>query len=139
MAETRATTPAFPPGRYGRRRDGRRRVAGPVLAFVLVLAASVALSVRLYQQYGGTDYDPQIVGWSAATDTAVTIRFTVRVPPGGAASCVLRARDFGGNELGRRTVVVRAARGDREIRAAGEVPTKARAVVGEVLSCRPAA
>ena len=141
MSETRATAtdaaPVFPPGRYGRRRSGRRRRALPVILLALVIGGSVLLSVRLYHQYGQTDYQAQIVGWVAPADTRLVIRFTVRVPAGKAASCTLRARDFYGNELGRRDVVVRPAGDATTIEAEEPVPTTGRAVVGEVLGCQP--
>ena len=138
MNETRTTNPVFPPGRYGRRRSGGRRPVLPIVVLVLVLAASVLLSVKLYQRYGKTDYQGQIVGWQKPTATSVTITFTVRVPAGGAASCVLRARDYDGNEVGRRTVVVRAEPGATTVQADEPVTTTERASVGDVLGCRPA-
>jgi hypothetical protein len=138
VSETRATTPVFPPGRYGRRRSGRRRRALPLALLVLVIAASLLLSVRLYRTYGQTDYQPQIIGWQEPSDTTMTIKFSVRVPAGGAASCVLRARDYDGNEVGRRTVVVRAAAGETAITAEEPVPTTTRASVGDVPGCQPA-
>lgn len=142
MSETRATAtdgaPVFPPGRYGRRRSGRRRRALPIVLLVLVIGASLLLSVRLYQRYGQTDYQAQIVGWNETSDTLMTIRFTVRVPAGKAASCTLRARDFNGNELGRRDVVVRPAGDATTIEADEPVTTTARAVVGDVLGCQAA-
>jgi uncharacterized protein DUF4307 len=139
VSETRATTPVFPPGRYGRRRNGRHRPrVVSVVALALVVAASVLLSVRLYQRYGQTDYQPQIVGWDEPTDQQMTIRFTVRVPAGGSASCGLRARDYNGNEVGRRDVVVHAAPGATKIEAKEPVPTTARGSVGDVLGCEPA-
>jgi hypothetical protein len=137
VTETRATTPAFPPGRYGRRRDGRRHLAVPIVLGVLLLAGCVALAVRLYQQYGDPAYDQQIIGWSDVTDTSITIRFTVQVPAGGTASCILRARDYGGTEVGRRTVTVTATGGATSIDAREPVTTTARASVGDVLSCQP--
>ncbi|MDY7087510.1 MAG: DUF4307 domain-containing protein [Actinomycetota bacterium] len=139
MSETRTTTPVFPPGRYGRRRSGRRRPVLPILVLVVVVAASLVLSVRLFQQFGQTDYDPQIVGWSEPSDTVMTIKFKVRVPAGGAAECILRARDYDGFEVGRRTVVVRATGDARSIDAEEDVPTTSRASVGDVLKCREAA
>jgi hypothetical protein len=138
VSETRATNPVFPPGRYGRRRSGRRRPLLPVVALVLVIAASVLLSIRLYQRYGQPDYRAQIIGWAEPTDTRMIIEFTVRVPAGRAASCVLRARDYGGNEVGRRTVVVRPAPDATTVRAEEPVDTSVRASVGDVLGCRPA-
>jgi len=137
VSETRATTPAFPPGRYGRRRDGKRHLGVPITFGAIVLAVCLALAVKLYHQYGDPTYDPQIVGWSDVTDSQMTIRFTVGVPAGGSASCVLRARTYEGTEVGRRTVTVRA-KGDRTtIEAREPVPTTTRAGVGEVLGCRP--
>jgi hypothetical protein len=138
VSETRATNPVFPAGRYGRRRSGRRRSVLPIAILVLVLAASVLLSVRLYQRYGQVDYQGQIVGWEEPTDTRLVIEFTVRVPAGGAAQCVLRARDYNGNEVGRRTVVVRAEQRATTIDAKEPVTTDNRASVGDVLGCQPA-
>jgi hypothetical protein len=137
VGETRATSPAFPPGRYGRRRDGRRHLAVPIAFALLILGLSVLVAIRLYRQYGDPRYDPQIVGWTDVTATQMTIRFTVRVPPGGAAACLLRARTYDGAEVGSRTVTVAATGDNTTIDASEPVPTTARAAVGEVLRCRP--
>ncbi|MEV6598087.1 DUF4307 domain-containing protein [Actinoplanes sp. NPDC051346] len=136
VSETRATAPVFPPGRYGRRRDGRRRPAVPIIFAVVVAIAAVALAFRLYQQYGNPHYDAQIVRWTGVTETQITIDFTVRVPAGGAATCKLRARDYAGNQVGIQTVTVRATGTDSTIEASEVVPTTAKAFVGEVLGCR---
>jgi hypothetical protein len=133
----RATT-VFPPGRYGRRRDGRRHLTVPVVFGVLLLLVSVLVAVRLYRQYGDPDYDAQIVGWTDVTDTQMTIKFTVRVPAGAAASCLLRARSYDGVEVGSRTVTVTATGNGTTIEASETVPTTARAAVGDVLRCTPA-
>jgi hypothetical protein len=138
VSETRATTPRFPPGRYGRRRDGRRHLTVPIAFGVLILLLSVLIAVRLYRQYGDPDYDPQIVGWTDVTPTQMTIKFTVRVPSGGAADCLLRARSYDGAEVGSRTVTVSAAGNDTTIAASETVPTSAQAAVGDVVRCRPA-
>jgi hypothetical protein len=137
VTETRATTPVFPPGRYGRRRDGKRHLAAPIVLAVLVLVACLLLSVRLYRQYGDPDYKAQIVGWTDVTDTRMTIEFSVRVPAGGSAECVLRARTYEGAVVGRRSVTVRASGDDTTVDAREVVPTSARAAVGDVLTCRP--
>ena len=137
MSETRATAPAFPPGRYGRRRDGKRHLAVPITVGAIVLVVCLALTVKLYHQYGDPTYDGQIVGWSEVTDSQITIDFTVRVPAGGSASCVLRARAYDGGEVGRRTVTVSAKGTDTTIEAREPVPTTARASVGDVLTCQP--
>jgi hypothetical protein len=134
--ETRATAPAFPPGRYGRRRDGKRRLAVPVTVLAVVLVASLLLSVRLYRQWGDPTYDSQIIGWTDVTATQITVQFTVQVPAGGSATCALRARDYGGNEVGRRTVTVSATGNAKVISASEVVPTKAKAFVGDVIRCQ---
>jgi hypothetical protein len=108
----------------------------PILALAVVLAASVLLSVRLYQRYGQLDYRAQIVGWQQPTDARMMIKFTVRVPAGQPASCVLRARDFEGNQVGLRTVVVRPEPGETTIRAEEPVDTTERASVGDILRCQ---
>jgi hypothetical protein len=138
VSETRATAPEFPPGRYGRRRDGRRRLLGPIIFGVVVAVVAVALAVRLYNQYGDPNYDAQIVRWTGVTETQITVEFTVRVPPGGTATCNLRARNYEGGVVGTRTVTVHAATGSPTINASEVVPTTAKAFVGEVLGCRAA-
>ena len=138
MNETRATTPAFPPGRYGRRRDGRRHLTVPLTVLAIIVIGSLLLTVRLYRQYGETDYQAQIVGWTDVTTTSMTIEFTVRVPAGASAACTLRARDYNGNEVGRQDVVVTAAASSTGIDAAEKIKTTARGSVGDIIRCRPA-
>ncbi|MEU4244431.1 DUF4307 domain-containing protein [Actinoplanes sp. NPDC026619] len=138
MSETHTTDPVFPPGRYGRRREARRRRVLPIAALILVILGSLLVTYKLYQRYGQTDYQAQIVGWQEPNDTTMLIKFRVTVPAGGAAECVLRARDFGGNEIGRRTVVVRAAAGQSSLEAEESVTTTVKGSVGDVLGCQPA-
>jgi hypothetical protein len=139
VSETHATTtPVFPVGRYGHRRSGRRRVLLPAVVLGVVLALSAMLTVKLYQQFGQTDYKAQIIGWEEnPAHDRLTIEFSVRVPKGKAASCELRARDYNGNELGRRTVVVRPTGGATTVDVKEAVPTTGPAVVGDVLGCQP--
>ena len=140
MSETRATTtadqaPIFPPGRYGHRREGRPRRTVPFIIMALVIAASLALTIKLYQEYGQTDYQAQIVGWDTPTATQILIKFTVDVPSGKPAKCTLRARDYGGNDVGERDVVVRPVGHASVINAQEAVTTTAKASVGDVLGC----
>jgi hypothetical protein len=137
VSETRTTTTVFPPGRYGRRRDGRRHLAAPITVLALVLVVCLLISVRLYRQYGDPAFDAQIVRWTGVTATQMTIDFTVQVPAGGSATCMLRARAYNGAEVGSRTVTVTAHAQETTIEASEVVPTTARPSAGEVVGCRP--
>ncbi|MDG4793236.1 DUF4307 domain-containing protein [Micromonospora sp. WMMD1082] len=143
MTETHATlgphAPVFPPGRYGRRRAPRRR--RPVLAALLVVAVVATLtvvSVRLYRQYGDPAYDAQVISYGDITDSEVVIDFRVNLPDGGAAVCVLRARDHAGAEVAREEVPVSAVEGQRHVTVRHRLVTSARPFIGEVVRCRPA-
>lgn len=141
MTETHATTdsgtPVFPPGRYGRRREPRRRPWLVALLVAAVVAAGLALSVRLYQQYGDPAYDAQVVRYEIA-DTQVKVEFRVTVPAGGSATCVLRARSRDGAEVGKAEVRVDAPPGETQPVTTYSLATTARPVIGEVVRCRAA-
>jgi hypothetical protein len=94
--------------------------------------------VKLYGQYGDPTYDAQVISYTGITDTQVMIEFTVRVPPGGSATCALRARSYDGADVGRVEVTMTAAADEQQIRASRPVPTTSRAFIGEVLRCRAA-
>jgi hypothetical protein len=144
VTETHATltpgAPAFPPGRYGRRREpGRRR---PLLAALLVIALVAVLSlvtVRLYRQYGDPNYDAQVITYTGITDSQVLVDFRVTVPDGGSAVCLLRARDRDGAEVAKEEVTVTARPGQRQVTAQHRLVTSARPFIGEVVRCRPPA
>jgi hypothetical protein len=136
VSETHATAPVFPPGRYGRRREGRRRSWVLIVAAVVFGAGVLGLAVAFYDKFGQTDYTADIIGWNEPSDTELVIRFRVRVPEGGTASCMLRARDYDGFEVGRRAVVVPAPDGGGPVELSESVPTKSRASVGDIMGCR---
>ncbi|HEX8628090.1 MAG TPA: DUF4307 domain-containing protein [Catenuloplanes sp.] len=142
MTETHATPaagpPVFPPGRYGRRRERRRRPALAVVLAMGVLIAGTLIAVRLYRLYGDPLYDAQLIGYTGITDTQVVVDFRVNLPPGGAAVCALRARSYDGVEVGRVEVPVRAEPQRRLAVAREVVRTTARPFIGEVVRCRPA-
>ncbi|MEU8237768.1 DUF4307 domain-containing protein [Actinoplanes missouriensis] len=138
MSETHATTPVFPPGRYGRRREGNRSRWVPILAVALSAIVILGLTVQLYRKFGEGNYDPQIIGWNDPTDTEMVIQFRVLVPEDGTATCMLRARDYDGFEVGRRQVDVQGRPGGGSVEVSESVPTTARASVGDVMGCRAA-
>ena len=87
-------TSPYPPGRYGRRREPRRR--RPLLVALLATAtvlAMLAVTVRLYTEYGRSGYEPTVLRLEPAGETDVTVTFVVAKPGGGSARCLLRAMD----------------------------------------------
>lgn len=137
---TARTSPAaFPPGRYGRRRQPRRSSRWLSVLLAAALAAALGLvTVRLYQRYGDPNYRAEVITYTDITDSQVVITFRVTVPTGGAAACVLRARSRDGAEVGRETIVIKATPGDQHPTLRHRLATTARPMVGEVMRCRPA-
>jgi hypothetical protein len=136
VTETNATLP-FPPGRYGRRRESRpRRRWLPVALVALVVIAGVAVAYQLYRQYGaGRDYAPTVERFYDVTDRQVMVEFTVRVPDGEAAVCVVRARAAHGGEVGREEVRVDPPPGTVRPTVVHRLATTERPVTGEVQRC----
>ena len=99
-----ADQPTFPPGRYGRRRTpgAKAKPLVTVLAAV-VLAMLTFFGFRLYQAYGDQDYSAEVTRFTTS-EGAVDVEFIIRLPAGGKAECVVRARNAAGLEIGRGTV-----------------------------------
>jgi hypothetical protein len=137
-ATTTPTATMFPPGRYGRRRAPRRNRPWLValLATVAVLAGMI-VTVRLYTLYGDPTYDPKVITYTEATTDGILIDFSVTVPPGGSATCLVRARSRDGAEVGRDQVTVHAEPGERQIRTRYRLATDGQAFLGEVTRCQP--
>ncbi|GGL07222.1 DUF4307 domain-containing protein [Mangrovihabitans endophyticus] len=138
MSETRTTTAAFPPGRYGHRREPRRRPVMPIVFAAVIAVVAVTLSIKLYDTYGRPDYKAQVIGWTDDTADAIVLDYTVRVPDSGSATCALRALTFDKTVVGQRQVTLHAADGSATITASTPIPTTQKAVAAEVVGCRPA-
>ncbi|WP_034590846.1 DUF4307 domain-containing protein [Hamadaea tsunoensis] len=131
--------PVFPPGRYGRRRTARRTPRGVLTAGVIVLVAVFTfIGYTLYRAYGDQDYSAEVTRFSTA-DRSVDVQFFVRLPDGGRADCVLRARGSDGLEVGRATVAVTAGSEPAHTVVEYRLATTARPVTGEIVACTPAA
>lgn len=129
----------FPPGRYGRRRNPRRFPRWlPAVLVIATVVAGLAVSLRLYQRFGDPTYKPTVTRITERTDTGVTVEFTVLLPPGEAASCLVRARADSGEEIAREQVNVRAEAGQSRVTATHRLATAGAARAVEVLRCVPA-
>ncbi len=126
------TAPSFPAGRYGRRRE---RAATPRWVVPLLVAALLLgigwLSLAAYHRQNGAvqaSVRSFVIGPSS-----VVVTFDITRPRHRAVTCLLRARDRHGSEVGRAEVPVRA--GDSDVVETYTLPTRGRAVTGEVYGC----
>jgi hypothetical protein len=133
-----AEEPTFPPGRYGRRRTPGGP-AKPLVALVVVVMLGVMafIGLRLYRAYGDQDYSAEVTRFTTA-EGAVDVEFIIRLPEGGRAECVVRARDAAGYEVGRSTVTVTAGTEPKRTRATYRLVTTGKPVTGELDGCTPA-
>jgi len=135
------TGPQFPAGRYGRRRAptrARRRWITVILA-LLVVAAGLAITVKLYDQYAQAPYRVRILTVTGLTDSQVTVTFEVTRPAGAPTICTVQAHTRAGELVGRATVPVPAgAPGETATLVTYTLSTTKRPVTGEVPGCGPA-
>jgi hypothetical protein len=136
-ATTPVETPVFPPGRYGRRREQRRRrpwLVGAALAVVLVAGVMIAYSE--YRKYGDPAFDAQVISYTDITDTGIVVHFRVNVPENGTAACTLRARNRAGATVGSAEVPVSGVPGGEPVTVDHRLVTTERPFIGEVMRCR---
>lgn len=136
MDETN-TTPTFPPGRYGRRRERRRAPRWvPVALGAVVVVVGVIVAMSLAERYGpGRPYDATVERFYDITDEQVVVEFTVTVPEDEAAICAVRARAHDGSEVGREEVRVEPEPGVTRPHVVHTLATSEEPVTGEVQRC----
>lgn len=129
-----AATDVFPPGRYGRRRSGRKRRPWLVAVLAgLVVLGTTGLAYRLYAQYGDGDFTTRILAETERTDDRVTIRFEVQSRDGAhPATCLVRARARDGLVIGSAEVPVPAG---KRVERSYTLSTSARTFVVEIPRC----
>lgn len=128
---TPASGPVFPPGRYGRRREGIRRRWPGLLVFALVIAVMVAIALRLYGQYGNHQFSPTVTNLTDVTDSSVTV--TIRVQkPGAPAVCTVDAVARDGTIVGSAEVNVPSG---TSVTVTHTVATTSRPYIAEVPGC----
>ncbi|GAA3201579.1 DUF4307 domain-containing protein [Dactylosporangium siamense] len=134
MTETHATA-KYPPGRYGRRREPRpRRTWLVVLVAAVAGIAGVLIAVKLFQQYGPQEYEPQVQRFYAISDDGITVDFVVRKDAEKEATCRVRARSASGEEVGLAEVNVPPG---AEALVTYRLATSDRPVTVEVPACGP--
>jgi hypothetical protein len=126
---------AFPPGRYGRRREprGRRPVLTAAL-YAAVLAAGLGVSWSLYDQYGHGDYATNLLAFDDSTPGQVDITFEVFKPAGEGALCRVRSRNMDGAEIGSAEVAIPASDATR-VETTYTLPVTGDPNTGEVQRC----
>ncbi|MDP9418282.1 MAG: DUF4307 domain-containing protein [Actinomycetota bacterium] len=130
-----ASVPAPPAGRYGHGPRGSRRLRG-VLA-VLLLAALTAYVVWVGLHHASPPVRAGVLAYDVVGDDRVDVRLEVVREPGTPVSCRVRARDRAGHTVGTVDATVPPAGPQHQV-VTVPVPTRARAVIGELLRCRPA-
>lgn len=92
-----------------------RRRWGAVLVAVMVLVPFVSWVIWAAYEQADQDLRWETVGFSDITDQTVTVRFTVYLPAGSTAECVVRAMDIDGVEVGRALVPIEADGGTASV------------------------
>jgi hypothetical protein len=127
--------PRFPAGRYGRRREAAPRNRWVVvLGAVVVIAATLAVSIKLFQQYGRPEYAPEVRRYFDVTNTGISVEFEVRKPADRIGTCIVRARSESGAEVGAADVDVPLG---EVVRVTYRLQTTDLPVVVEVPRCGP--
>jgi len=105
-----------------------------ITGVVVLLVIMTFVGFRLYRAYGQQDYSANVTRFTTA-EGAVDIEFVVRLPAGGRADCLVRARDESGAEIGRATVAVTAGAEPKQTVVTYHLTTNGRPVTGEVERC----
>jgi hypothetical protein len=130
---TPTSTPVFPPGRYGRRREpgGRRRY----LALVLVIPVALVglwIAYTLYDKYGHPTFAPSSATVAQVTDSSATVTFTVHKNRDEKGTCRVRVRDYSGAQVGYQETPVGTG---TDLTITATLATTGRAYAADVLGC----
>ncbi|MDP9432803.1 MAG: DUF4307 domain-containing protein [Actinomycetota bacterium] len=131
----RRRAPRVPAGRYGPPPSRGRRIALRI-AVGLLAAALTGFLVWIALRVATPEVRAVELGYQVLSDRQVEVRFEVFKPAGVRALCIVRARNRAGAETGRAQVPVGTAGDDDErVKVAYRLPTRNRAITGEVPSC----
>lgn len=123
-----------PEGRYGSRARGPVKPWVRWLLYAVVFAVLVGVSVVAYRNLGSKPIEGKQVAFRTIDDQSVGVTVELqRQQPDRPAECVVRARSYDGQEVGRKEVLMPPS--DGTTRQNTVLRTSARAVVGEVYGC----
>lgn len=88
---------------------------GAWLVALAVLVPFIAWAVWAAVEHADQDLRWETSGFSDITDKSITVQFTVYLPPGSSAECVVRAMDIDGVEVGRATVPIDSEGGSTSV------------------------
>ncbi|KRE29143.1 hypothetical protein ASG82_26235 [Mycobacterium sp. Soil538] len=125
--------PAARYGSQGPSRRNRRRIV--LAATVLVLALGVAIAAVAFTRLGSADIKGELGGYRVVDDGTVEVTVSVtRDDPSQPVVCIVRARSYDGDEVGRRELLV-APSPAKTVQVRTVVKTSAPPVVGDVYGC----
>ncbi|MGH3431902.1 MAG: DUF4307 domain-containing protein, partial [Thermocrispum sp.] len=118
MNETEPATRQLPAGRYGKQRTSHLGRKNTRLALgALAIAIGVALAYIAYLNLGDAPISAERIGFSERPGNAMEITINVtKDDESRPAVCIVRVRDRGGAESGRREVLVPAGNNGRPLR-----------------------
>ncbi|MEH3141402.1 MAG: DUF4307 domain-containing protein [Mycobacterium kyogaense] len=125
-----------PSERYGApkrsRRSNRRLIIG---LFVAVIALGVAIAAVAFDRLGSPEVKGELGGYRVVDDRTVEVTASIsRDDPSKPVVCIVRARSYDGDEVGRRELLV-APSSAETVQVRTTVTTSRPAVVGDVYGC----
>jgi hypothetical protein len=116
--------------RYG---PGKRTPVGVLVAVAVLVAAFLGWVVWAGLQQADQDARWRTVGYRDATDRSVVVEFDVFKRAGARVSCLVRALDEEGNEVGYAEVPIAAESSDAHV--VYTLPVTSRPITAEVVRC----
>jgi hypothetical protein len=126
---------ARPSDRYPDEHDPSRTRRILLIGLVFVVIAGVGLAWLGYSKFADKPVSGEAAGYEVVSDSTVEVQVSVtRNDPSKPVSCIVRAKNRAGDEVGRREFYVPPSK-DSVVVVTSEVRTTAPAAVGDVFGC----